>query len=166
MAFIVSPKWKKARWVIYLFWPCWVNAECNCYQQLLPASHVIINGHEPRLRSQSDYSSHVNSRPTISRLWQQDFTSTIQIPEQTALTLISQHCTLAARRRKCCTWWIENKGYIHAYYNLRIFWHKIRTSQTPNNDPWGEMIQCNTFLSSPIVDYQRRPVYYVIVNIL
>lgn len=44
---------------------------------------AIINGREPRERgSQSDLCSHVNLRPTVSWLWQQDFTSIIQIPEQ------------------------------------------------------------------------------------
>lgn len=32
--------------------------------------------------SQSDLGSHVNLRPTVSWLWQQDFTSIIQIPKQ------------------------------------------------------------------------------------
>jgi len=40
------------------------------------------------MQSQSDLSEHVNPRPTVSCLWQEDFTSTIQIPLQTNLHLL------------------------------------------------------------------------------
>lgn len=51
------------------------------------------------MQSQSDLSEHVNPRPTVSCLWQEDFTSTIQIPLQTNLHLLKSLglCLQAAR---------------------------------------------------------------------
>ena len=53
------------------------------------ALDAIINGQERRIGSQSDLDSHVNLRPTVSWLWQQGFTSIIQIPEQSNLHFAS-----------------------------------------------------------------------------
>lgn len=49
--------------------------------------------------SQSDLGSHVNLRPTVSWLWQQDFTSIIQIPKQSNLHFANSNQRAVFTRR-------------------------------------------------------------------